>query len=58
MQEKRLRLPASVPKKLAGEEPDPLCRKKWKKRLMEMPRDPEAIDLLKRLSAEGTLPAR
>jgi hypothetical protein len=28
------------------------------KAIMEMPRDPEVIDLLKRLSAEGTLPAR
>jgi tripartite-type tricarboxylate transporter receptor subunit TctC len=45
-------------KKLTGEEPDPLAPEEMEKAIMEMPRDPEVIDLLKRLSAEGTLPAR
>jgi hypothetical protein len=42
MQEKRLRSHASVPRQLAGEEPDPM-----EKAIMEMPRNPEVIDLLK-----------
>ncbi len=45
-------------KKLAGEEPDPLMPEEMEKAIREMPRDAEVIDLLKKLSAEGTLPAR
>jgi hypothetical protein len=47
MQEKRLRSHASVPRQLAGEEPDPLVPEEMEKAIMEMPRNPEVIDLLK-----------
>jgi hypothetical protein len=43
---------------LTGEEPDPLMPEEMEKAIREMPRDAEVIDLLKRLSAEGPLPAR
>ena len=43
-----MRLPANVPKKLAGEEPDPLVPEEMEKSIMEMPRDPEVIDLLEK----------
>ena len=44
--------------KLTGEEPDPLMPEEMEKAIREMPRDAEVIDLLKRLSGEGSLPAR
>jgi hypothetical protein len=46
MQEKRLPLLASLPKNLAGEEPDPLAPEEMERAIMEMPRDRELIDLL------------
>ena len=45
-------------KKLTGEEPDPLMPEEMEKAIREMPRDAEVIDLLKKLSGEGSLPAR
>jgi hypothetical protein len=45
-------------KKLTGEEPDPLMPEEMEKAIKEMPRDAEVTDLLKKLSAEGPLPAR
>jgi divalent metal cation (Fe/Co/Zn/Cd) transporter len=45
-------------KKLTGEEPDPLMPEEMEKAIKERPRDAEVIDLLKRLSGEGPLPAR
>jgi hypothetical protein len=45
-------------KKLTGEEPDPLMPEEMEKAIREMPRDAEVIDLLKKLSSEGSLPAR
>jgi hypothetical protein len=45
-------------KKLTGEEPDPLMPEEMEKAIREMPRDAEVTDLLKKLSAEGPLPAR
>jgi hypothetical protein len=45
-------------KKLTGEDPDPLMPKEMEKAIREMPRDAEVIDLLKKLSDEGPLPAR
>ncbi|HSK31813.1 MAG TPA: hypothetical protein VLA17_17780, partial [Candidatus Limnocylindria bacterium] len=45
-------------KKLRGEEPDPLMPEEMEKVVKEMPRDAEAINLLKTLSSEGTFPAR
>jgi hypothetical protein len=58
MQEKRSRLHASVPKKLAGEEPDPLVPEEMEKAIMEMPRDPEMIDLLKNFLLKARFLAR
>lgn len=43
-------------KKLTGKEPEPLLPEEMEKAIREMPRDSEVIDLLKKLSAEGTLP--
>jgi hypothetical protein len=45
-------------KKLTGEEPDPLMPEEMEKAIREMPRDAEVIELLKKLSSEGSLPAR
>ena len=45
-------------KKLTDEEPDPLMPKEMEKAIREMPRDAEVIDLLKKLSGEGSLAAR
>jgi tripartite-type tricarboxylate transporter receptor subunit TctC len=45
-------------KKLTGEDPDPLMPEEMEKAIREMPRDAEVIDLLKKLSDEGPLPAR
>jgi tripartite-type tricarboxylate transporter receptor subunit TctC len=45
-------------KKLTGQEPDPLMPEEMEKVVREMPRDAEAINLLKTLSGEGTFPAR
>jgi hypothetical protein len=45
-------------KKLTGEEPDPVMPEEMEKAIREMPRDAEVIELLKKLSDEGPLPAR
>jgi tripartite-type tricarboxylate transporter receptor subunit TctC len=45
-------------KKLTGEEPDPLMPEEMEKVVREMPRDAEAINLLKTLSGEATFPTR
>lgn len=45
-------------KKLTGEEPDPLMREEMEKAVREIPRDAEVIDLLKKFSEKGPLPAR
>lgn len=45
-------------KKLTGEEPDPLMPEEMEKAIRAMPRDAEVIELLKKVSDEGALPAR
>ena len=45
-------------KKRTSEDPDPLMPEEMEKAIREMPRDAEVIDLLKKLSGEGPLPAR
>lgn len=44
--------------KLTGEDPEPVMPEETEKAIREMPRDAEVIDLLKKLSSEGPLPAR
>jgi len=44
--------------KLTGEEATPLMPDELKKAIGELPRDPEVIDLLKKLSGPGPLPPR
>ena len=39
-------------------DPDPLMPEEMEKAIREMPRDAEVIDLLKKFSGEGSLPAR
>jgi len=43
---------------LTGEDPEPLMPEEMEKAIREMPRDAEVIDLLKKVSSEGPLPAR
>ncbi len=45
-------------KKLTGDDPDPLMPEEMEKAIRVMPRNAEVIDLLKKLSDEGPLPAR
>jgi len=45
-------------KKLVGEEPTPLLGEEMERAVKELPRDPEVIDLFKKLNAAGPLPAR
>ena len=45
-------------KKLSGEEATPILAEEQEKVLREIPRDAEVIELFKRISAEGPLPAR
>jgi tripartite-type tricarboxylate transporter receptor subunit TctC len=45
-------------KKFVGEEPTPLMPEEMERALKELPRDPEIIDLFKKLNAAGPLPAR
>ena len=45
-------------KKLTSEDPDPLMPEEMEKAIREMPRDAEVIELLKKVSEEGPLPAR
>ena len=44
--------------KLVGEEPTPLLGEEMERAIKELPRDPEIIDLFKKLNAAGALPAR
>jgi tripartite-type tricarboxylate transporter receptor subunit TctC len=45
-------------KKLVGEEPTPLLGEEMERALNGLPRDPEIVDLFKKLNAAGPLPAR
>ena len=45
-------------RKIVGEEADPLMPEEVAKAVREVPRDPEVIDLLKKMSGPGALPAR
>jgi hypothetical protein len=45
-------------RKLTGEDPDPLMPEEMENYVRDMPRDAEAIKLLKALSSEGAFPAR
>jgi tripartite-type tricarboxylate transporter receptor subunit TctC len=44
--------------KVVGDEADPLMPEELAKAIKEMPRDPEVIDLLKKISGAGPLPPR
>jgi tripartite-type tricarboxylate transporter receptor subunit TctC len=45
-------------KKLVGEEPTPLLGEEMERGIKELPRDPELVDLFKKLNAAGPLPPR
>jgi hypothetical protein len=45
-------------KKLVTEEPSPIMPEALTKIIHEMPRDPEIIDMLKKISGVETLPSR
>jgi tripartite-type tricarboxylate transporter receptor subunit TctC len=45
-------------KKLVGEEPTPLLAEDMERAIKDLPRDPEIIDLFKKLNAAGAMPAR
>jgi tripartite-type tricarboxylate transporter receptor subunit TctC len=45
-------------KKLVGEEPTPLLGEEMDRALRELPRDPEIVELFKKLNAAGSLPSR
>jgi tripartite-type tricarboxylate transporter receptor subunit TctC len=45
-------------KKLVGEEPTPLLGEEMDRALGELPRDPEIVELFKKLNAAGSLPSR
>jgi tripartite-type tricarboxylate transporter receptor subunit TctC len=45
-------------RKLVGEEPTPLLGEDMERAIKDLPRDPEIIDLFKKLNAAGPLPAR
>jgi tripartite-type tricarboxylate transporter receptor subunit TctC len=45
-------------KKLVGEEPTPLPGDQMERAIKELPRDPEIVDLFKKLNAAGPLPPR
>ncbi len=45
-------------KKLVGEEPTPLLGEEMERAIKDLPRDPEIVDLFKKLNAAGPLPAR
>ena len=44
-------------KKFVGEEPTPLLGEEMERALKELPRDPEIVELFKKLNAAGPLPA-
>ncbi len=45
-------------KKFVGEEPTPLSGEDMERAIKELPRDPEIVELFKKLNAAGPLPAR
>jgi hypothetical protein len=45
-------------KKLVGEEPTPLLGEDMERAIKELPRDPEIVELFKKLNAAGPLPPR
>jgi hypothetical protein len=45
-------------KKFVGEEPTPLAGEDMERAIKELPRDPEIVDLFKKLNAAGPLPPR
>ncbi len=45
-------------KKLVGEEPTPLLAEEMERAIKELPRDPEIVELFKKLNAAGPMPAR
>lgn len=45
-------------KKLVGEEPTPLLGEDMERALKELPRDPETVELFKKLNAAGPVPGR
>ena len=45
-------------KKLVGEEPTPLLGEDMERGIKDLPRDPELVDLFKKLNAAGPLPPR
>jgi len=45
-------------KKLVGEEPTPILGEDMERSIKELPRDPELVDLFKKLNASGPLPPR
>jgi tripartite-type tricarboxylate transporter receptor subunit TctC len=45
-------------KKLVGEEPTPLLAEDMERAIKDLPRDPEIVDLFKKLNAAGPLPPR
>ena len=45
-------------KKLVGEEPTQLSGEEMDRALRELPRDPEIVELFKKLNAAGSLPSR
>jgi tripartite-type tricarboxylate transporter receptor subunit TctC len=45
-------------KKLVGEEPTPLLGEDMERAIKDLPRDPEIVDLFKKLNAAGPLPPR
>jgi hypothetical protein len=44
--------------KLVGDEPTPLTREPMEQAIRELPRDPEIIELFKKIAAAGPLPPR
>ena len=45
-------------KKMVGEEPSPLLGEDMERTIKELPRDPEIVELFKKLNAAGPVPAR
>ena len=45
-------------KKMVGEEPTPILPEEMEKLVKDLPRDPEIIDLFKKINAAGPLPPR
>ncbi len=45
-------------RKLVGEEPTPILGEEMERGIKDLPRDPELVDLFKKLNAAGPLPAR